>query len=505
MQLVSPAYYVEAREEGALKMRVNITHQQTLGLHLLSEDQLEQIHYGTLEVLERTGVKVHEKEALELLHGAGARVEGNLVKIPAWLVERALATAPSRVGLAARDGSRALSLEKGNIYYGTGSETPFTIDINSGERRRTVKADVCNAARLADALKNIDFVMALALAYDVPLASADVHQFEAMLLNTTKPICFTTYDRRGLLDIIEMAELAAGGAEALREKPNLIHYAEPTAPLQHTREALEKLITCAAERIPVVYASVVMLGATGPVTMAGALVVANAEILSGLVIHQLKAPGAPFIYGGGIPPMDMTTSICSYGAPERDLGCSALVRLSQYYNLPSFTTAGCSDAHRFDQQAGMEAGFNLLISGLAGGNLIHDLGYMGVGMTSCLEYVLLCDEAAGAVKHLLRGVAVNPETLALDLIEKVGPGGHFLSEEHTARHFRQEMYFPKTLNRDNYDGWLAGGGKTFDQKANERVKEILAQHTVPPLPPEVVKEIKSISARSRQPGKPAPG
>ena len=477
-------------------MRINTVHQMTLGLNILTEDQLDRVHFSTLEVLERVGVKVYEPEALELLHGAGARVDGNLVKIPAWMVQQALFTAPSRVALAARDGSKALSLEKGNIYYGTGSETPFTIDLDTGERRRPVKRDVENAARLADSLENVDFVMALALPADVPLQSADIHQFEAMTLSTTKPICFTAYDRRSLQDMIEISRLAVGGAEALRERPNLVHYAEPTSPLLHTKEALEKLLTCAAEHVPVIYATCVMLGATGPVTMAGALVVANAEILSGLVIHQLKTPGAPFVYGGGIPPMDMATSICSYGAPERDLGCISLVRLSQYYNLPSFTTAGCTDAHRFDQQAGMEAGFNLLISGLAGGNLIHDLGYMGVGMTTCLEFLLLCNEAAGAVKHLLRGVEVNSETLALDLIERVGPGGHYLGEAHTVKYFRREMYFPKTLNRENYDSWMASGGQTFGEKANARVKEILKAHISPPLPPEVEKEIRKIAARS---------
>lgn len=479
-------------------MRSNTLHQMTLGLNILSENQLEQIHYSTLDLLERVGVKVCEQEALQLLHGAGARVDGSLVKIPAWMVEQALAAAPSRVALAARNGARALSLEKGRIYYGSGSETPFTIDLYSGERRRPLKDDVRNAARLADALEHIDFVMALALATDVPVPCADVHQFEAMILNTTKPICFTAHDRRGLIEMIEISRLAAGGAETLRQRPNLVHYAEPTSPLMHTREALEKLLTCAEERIPVIYATAVMLGATGPVTIAGSLVVANAEILSGLVIHQLKAPGAPFVYGGGTPPLDMATSVCSYGAPERDLGCASLVRLAQYYKLPSFTTAGCSDAHRFDQQAGMEAGFNLLISGLAGGNLIHDLGYMGAGMISCLEFLVLCNEAAGAVKHLLRGVTLSPETLALDLIEQVGPGGHFLGEAHTAEHFRRELYFPQVLNRDNYDSWLAGGGRTFDEKANAQVKKILAQHQIPPLPAEVEREIRDIAARSRR-------
>lgn len=479
-------------------MHVNQNFQQTLGLNFFTEDQLEKLHFATLDILERVGVRVFEEEALLLLKEGGARVEGNLVKIPAWMVQEALVTAPARVSLATREGKRALSLEKGNIYYGTGSDTPFTIDLETGLRRPAVKEDVAAATLLSDALENIDFVMSLGLASDVPPAISDVHQFEAMTLNTSKPVCFTAHGREGLLDIIEMARAAAGGKEALLERPYIVLYDEPTSPLLHSREAVEKLLTCADERIPVIYVPAVMSGATGPVTIAGGVVVANAEILSGLVMHQLRAKGAPFVYGGGVPPMHMATSICSYGAPERDLGCVSLVRLAQFYNLPVFTTAGCSDAHSFDQQAGMEAGFNILISGLAGGNLIHDLGYIGVGLISSLEHLLLCNEAAGMVKFLLKGVEISAETLALELIEKVGPGGNFVAEKHTFDHFRQHMHFSRFLSRQNYDGWLAEGGKTFGEVANAEVKKLLQTHQPPALKPEALKEIKEIVERSKK-------
>jgi trimethylamine--corrinoid protein Co-methyltransferase len=477
-------------------MRVNNRFQATLGLNLYTEDQLEEIHLATLDILERVGVKVFEEESLQLLRDGGARIDGNLVKLPAWMVQEALVTAPRKVNVADREGKRAMALEKRNIYYGTGSDTPYTIDIESGLRRQSLKQDVVNAARISDAMENVDFVMSLGLASDVPVETADVHQFEAMVLNTTKPILYTAHDRQGLKDIIEIAQIAAGGADALIERPFFVLYAEPTSPLVHTKEALEKLLTCAENRAPVIYAPATMLGATGPVTIAGALVVANTEILSGLVIHQLKAKGAPFIYGGGIPPMDMQTSICSYGGPERDLGCISLVRMAQYYNLPVFTTAGCSDAQSFDQQAGMEAGFNILISGLAGGNLIHDLGYIGVGLTSSMEHLLLCNEAAGAVKYLLRGVEVSPATLALELIEKVGPGGNFITERHTLENFRGQMFMTKLLNRNNYDNWKAEGSKTFAQRANEKVKQILSTREVSAIAPEKEAMIKEITARS---------
>jgi len=467
--------------------------EKRMGLLNLKPEQIDQLHLATLDVLENVGVKICEPEALELLGGAGARVTGDLARIPTWLVQQALSTAPCKIVIYDRGGRRALTLEKGNIYYGTGSDTPYIIDIETGQRRRAVKQDTINATRIADALENIDFIMSMAKASDVPDIRTDRHHFEAMTLNSTKPVIFDAHDREGLSDIIKMASLACGSKETLVQKPYIMHYAEPNSPLTHSKAALEKLLTMAEERIPLIYAPAVMCGATGPVTTAGALVVANAEILSGLVIHQLKAKGAPFIYGGGTPPLNMVTTVCSYGDPQGIVGAVSLVELARFYNLPSFSIAGCTDAQLFDQQAAMEAGFNLLMSALAGGNLIHDLGYIGVGLTFSLEYLVLCNEGVGAAKFMTRGVEVNPRTLALDVIEKVGPGGHFLTEQHTLDHFKSEMHFTRLFNRSAYDNWQATGSKTFGEHANNLLKEILQWHEVPGLDPQLEEEIRAIA------------
>ncbi|KLU59798.1 trimethylamine methyltransferase (MTTB) [Peptococcaceae bacterium CEB3] len=479
-------------------MKVNMQSQTTVGLNLLSSDQIEEIHSATLQVLATVGVEVYEDEALKLLSEAGADIEGKRVRIPAWLVQEALASVPKSVTLFNRLGEPACVLEKGRVYYGSGSDTPYTIDLETGEQRLATNRDVENAARVADALEHIDFVMSLGLASDAPKESSDVYQYQAMVTNTTKPIVFTAHDRRGLLDIYEISALVAGGERALKLKPFLALYAEPSSPLLHSREAVEKLLVCAEKEIPLIYVPATMRGATGPVTPAGSLVVANAEQLSGLVIHQLKRKGAPFIYGGGTPPMDLKTFICSYGSAERDLGCTSLVKIGQYYNLPTFTTAGCSDAHVFDQQAGMEAGFNLLIAGLAGGNLIHDLGYIGIGLISSLEMLTLCDEAVNNVKYYLRGIEVNAETLAVDVIRAVGPGGNFIGEDHTLRNFRNNRIDTHILNRENLDNWKANGAKTFGELANERVKMLLSEHRVVPLPTETVERINAIVGRRRK-------
>ncbi len=465
-----------------------------VGLQNLTADQLKQLHIATLNILEQVGVKVCEPQALELLSDAGAIIDKDLVKIPPWMIQQALQTAPAKIAIYDRSGNLAMNLEKGKIYFGTGSDMPYIIDIEKGERRRAVKQDTINAAIVTDALENMDFVMSMARASDVPAECSDRHHFEAMTLNSTKPVIFDAHDRQGLLDIIEMGAMIAGGIKQLTEKPYIIHYSEPTSPLVHSKNALEKMLTVAEHNIPTVYAPAVMCGATGPVTTAGAIVTANAEILSGLVIHQLKRKGAPFVYGGGTPPLNMVTTVCSYGDPQGFLGAASLVQLSEYYNLPSFSIAGCTDAQLFDQQAALEAGFNLLFAALSGGNLIHDLGYIGAGMTCSLEYLVLCDEGAGMAKFLTRGVDVNSETLAQEVIEKVGPGGHFLTEQHTMDHFRSHMHFTRLFNRNTYDNWQSAGSKSFGESANALLKEILNWHEVQPLDPQVEKAVKKLAA-----------
>lgn len=475
-------------------MRVNRQIQQTIGINFLTDDQLEELHLATLDVLERVGVEVHEEESLKLLKAEGALVEGSRVRIPPGMIREALLTVPPRVTIDNREGKRAMDLEKRRIYFGTGSDTPNTIDPYSGKRRKSVKKDVINAVKVADEMRNINFVMSMALASDVPEKSADVHHFEAMVLNTDKPILYTAHDREGLEAIFRIAEIVKGGRKELAASPFLALYAEPSSPLSHSRDALEKLLLCAERRLPVIYAPAVMSGATGPVTQAGGIVVANAEILSGLVIHQLKSRGAPFISGGGVPPLDMKTSVCSYGDPRRDLGCGSLVRLAQFYEMPVFTTAGCSDAQVFDQQAGMEAGFNLLMAGLTGGNLIHDLGYIGAGMTYSLEMLVLTNETVEMVKKLLNGYEINAETLALNVIEKVNPGGEYISEEHTYNNFRRELTPTRFLNRSNYDGWLRAGGKSFGQVAREEVIRILERERLSTLAADKIEAIKEVVA-----------
>jgi trimethylamine--corrinoid protein Co-methyltransferase len=261
--------------------------------------------------------------------------------------------------------------------------------------------------------------------------------------------------------------------------------------LQHGIEATQKLLWMAEKGLPVAYTPGMMTGATAPVTMAAGLVEGNAELLSGLLMAQLTREGAPFVYGGGIDPIDMQTMTMTYGSPEFMLNMCALTELGRYYRLPVFSFAGCTDSKVFDQQATLEGGIWMLISALSGGNLVHDVGYINNGLTSSYEMLVSMDEAAGMVKRIMGGVEVNEETMAVDVIDKVGPAGHFLSEDHTYRHFR-ENWFPSLLNRENYETWKDSGGLTLGDRASRKAREILESHRPQALPDSVQSQLSEI-------------
>ena len=469
--------------------------QRGVDLRILSDEEIGRIHAASLEVLDRTGVDVLDEETSGMLSDAGARVsDDGRVRIPPGMVEKALETVCTCVPLFRRDGGPGVVLEGRNIHFGTGSDCPNIIDPFSGERRLCTKEDVGRAALLCDALPNIDFFMSVGLVSDVPERVSDLHQFEAMLLNTEKPLVFTAHSRQGMADIVEMASIAVGGDEVLGRNPCICLYAEPVTPLRHYGPAVRKLLLAAEKGIPVIYTPCPMAGATAPATLAGTLVVGNAEVLSGLVISQLKRPGAPFIGGGVISIMDMQSAILSYGAPELSLMSAAQADLCHHYGLPIFGTCGCSDSKVPDEQAASEATLSCLMAALSGANLIHDVGFLEYGLTGCLDMIVTTDEIIAMVKRIVRGIRIDDETLAVDVIDKVGPGGHFLGHAHTARHFRKEHWIPRLIDRTNYEAWHAAGGKTMNQRAKERTRDILGTHQPRPVPEDRSREIRRLIA-----------
>jgi trimethylamine--corrinoid protein Co-methyltransferase len=473
-------------------MRVNYQTNLTPQFRVLTSDQIEEILSASMEILERIGIRVEDKEGADILREAGA-VNGsssNIVKIPSWMVKKALPTAPGRIVLSGRNRKRSLVLEKDRIYFGTGSDLPFTLDPYTGERRRTLFKDVINAGKVVDALPNIDFFMSHGLVSDVPEAHYDRHQFLAMLTGTAKPYIITSVDGKGLKDQFDMASMVLGGADRFNEGPLFGIYAEPISPLVHPKTTIEKILVSADHRIPIVFVPAPSAGGTAPVTMAGILAEGMADTLAGLVLSQLKSPGTGFIMGGVFTSLDMRTTRFTYGSPELLLLDAALADISKFLGIPVFSTSGCSDSKIFDQQAGIEAGLSILMAALSGASLIHDNGYLESGLMGSLELLVAVDETVSMVKRIMRGIPVNEETLAVDVAEKVGIGGNFLQEEHTLRHFKDEIWSPKIMDRQTYQGWETTGSKTMKDRCTEKVHEILKSHEPdPPLDEKLVREL----------------
>lgn len=465
-------------------------------LAVLTPGQVETIHKATLDVLWETGAYFEDPVSIQLLRCAGATCdEGGRIRIPPELVNRAIATAPSTMVMYGREGQEAMRLEPEYVYCGTGSDCPNVLDLESGQRRPAVKRDTEMLTRLADALPNIDFVLSNALATDVPAQEADIHHFQAMVCNTTKPIFFTAVDHGNLTCIIDLATEIAGGAEALAKHPFIAHFAMPSPPLRHSRTALQNLVYCARHSIPVVYASGTTMGGTGPMSIAGGTVSSNCDVLGGLVVHQLANPGAPFIYGCGVSLMDMRTSIDAYGAPEHYLGDIVNSQVAQSYNLPTWGYAANSDSKALDQQAAIEF-FGCTLTGLLSqSSLLHDVGYLESGLTTSAESLVLGDEVIAFARRILQEVTVDEESLALDTIKRVGFTGTFLAERHTVKHVRDFWYSP-LIDRRRYDAWASDGQQTMLARVRARARDILSSHQPTPLPESLMSHLTACVTRA---------
>ncbi|MDA8223619.1 MAG: trimethylamine methyltransferase family protein [Desulfitobacterium hafniense] len=479
-------------------MGVGSSHGNGLFFRTLTEKQAEEIHLASCQVLEDTGMVIHHEEAVELLRQAGAHVEnGNRVYFPSFLVKQALQSAPSRVTLYNRKGEAALHLEGANVYFGTGSDTLNYLDPFTLERRSWRQEDVANAIRLCDKLPNIDFVMSMGLLSDVDPRMINREQYAIMVQNTEKPQVVIAEDGDTLLDIIEMAACAVGGKERLRQKPLFMIYTEPTSPLQHPKESIEKLLIAAENGVPANFACGGVAGASVPTTIAGALVQANAEALSGLIIHQLKAPGAPFIYGYGNSPLDMRTMQAVYGTPEAVLFQGGAVDLAHYYQLPSWGYAGCSNSKVCDEQAIAESTMFTLMGALQGCNIMHDVFYMEFGITGSLELLVISNEVIGRTRRLLKGINTDKESLGVESIMRVGPGGNFLGDDHTAKHFR-DNWFPDLSDFNNYENWTASGSKTMIERARDQIKQVLETYQPKPVTEDVKAQIGEILRKAKE-------
>jgi trimethylamine--corrinoid protein Co-methyltransferase len=463
-------------------------------IRMLSDEQIQEIHHTSLDILSQTGIAMKNEAGRQLLLDAGAwesedpstgpgQSSGqSRVKIPEHLVMDAIASAPPRIPLYNRLGELTMPLEAGKVFFGSGSDCPFTIDVETSERRKATADDVQRIAHLCDGLDGMDFIMSMGTPSDVPTMAHYLHSFIRMIRGSVKPNVYTARDRADMEDIYRIACAVAGSETALREKPFMLHYAEPISPLLYNDESVDKLLFCAEKGIPVTYVPSPNTGGGGPITLAGALVLGNAECLAGLVLTQLVRPGTPFLYGLNTAALDMKSAIVSYGAPEWPTGMAAWTDLGRYYNLPVWGAAGATDSKVVDAQAGIEAAISIMTAFLCRCNLVHDVGYIEYGTTSSMEMLVIADEIIRDVRYIMGGVEVSERTLAREVIHHAEPGSGFLADDHTLDNWKWAQWRPALIDRTRYDRWVKKGRKDMTTRATERARQILAEHEVPPLP-----------------------
>jgi len=442
---------------------------------VLGDGQIGEIHDAAMKVLSETGCEFRHDGALKMLGQAGAKVDGNRVRFPAEMISAAIESAPGSVTLGDRDGKNVMELAGDSVHFGTGSDCLFVLDGQTGRRRKAMLDDVRRFAHVADKLDEIDFVMSMACPHDVPADRLYREQFAAMLAATSKPIVFTVVDPAELGPILKMSIAAQGGEQHHLAAPHLLLYAEPISPLIHPDTSVEKIIFCAEHRVPITYCPGPMGGGTSPVTGAGTIVLSLVEILSGLVLHQLVRPGAPFVFGAALGPLDMSTMNVVYAGPFGMLWQAATVEIGKHYALPTWSLAGASDSKLADGQATMESAMMILIAAMNGANLVHDVGYIESGKTSSLEMLAISADAIALARRIVEGIGTDTASLAAEAIGRVGPGGSYLGDNHTLENFRQTVFAPPLLDYANFDDWRDEGGTSLIDRAKARVEKLLSE------------------------------
>jgi trimethylamine--corrinoid protein Co-methyltransferase len=451
-----------------------------LGLNIFSRDELDTLHHGACHILKHTGVLVELEDAAERFNDAGALVvkKGSnwLVKIPEWLVTDAISSVPKSVTYYGRDPAKDFYLEKGRVGFSTFGEQVNVIDLDTRECRNTVKEDCNNIYRLIDALDGLLWCQRTVCPGDQPSASQAVHNFESLILNNSKHITIGMVDKRSTETMIKMAAAAMGGMEQLRERPICTCSCCVTSPLTLVSQFCETLITSLEAGVNVDIMVMALAGGTGPVTLAGTVVQTLAEHLSGLVLAQIVRKGSSVNFGSCSTIMDLKTGLTSVGAPEWSMVGTAVARMAQYYDIPCRLGGGVSDSKIPDAQAGYEFTMNVLPMALSGTNLIFGAGGLESGLTFDYAKLIMDHECITNIQKLISGVRIDDESMVLDLIDEVGPGGTYLTHMHTFQHTRSQSQ-AVVFDRKTREQWLeSSDGKDVTERAYEKARDILENH-----------------------------
>lgn len=462
-------------------------------LKLLSRSETKDIHDASLQILENPGLRIPSKRALDILKMAGANVdyEKNRATIPEDIVREALRRAPKTLKYCARNPKNNLLLNKKETYFTTDAYSVFIRDSKTGQRRSSTNEDLAQWAILSDYLPQIHDIWTSMVPNDIPESMQRIVAILTCLDNSEKHVEGMALSAREAQYEIEIAAAIVGDRETLKKKPIFSAIQCPIAPLGYEKGLIEGVIEFAKAGIPVVPLAMPLAGETGPVTIAGTLVVNNAEVLGSIVISEFANPGAPVLYAGDPSGIDLMTGAFVI-SPEGVLINSALTSLAHYYGLPSLITGGCSDSKIPDAQAAYERTLGLVTTLLTGPDIICGLGGLEGANVMCPELLLIDNEIVEEALRIARGFEVDDATLAVDVIRGVGPGGHFLSQKHTVDHLKNEYWIPKISNRDPYETWIKKGAKDIVQIAKEKIEEILSRHKPDPIPLDIRQEISQI-------------
>lgn len=467
------------------------------GLKSLSDSEVEFIHQTTLQVLQHTGLKIYGEEAIKIFHGAGAVVEKSgdhaIVKIPPVIVEDCIRQAPRIFGCYGREREDDLILEPSLVSLSCAGGCVNVIDPYTLEHRPAMKKDCGNIARICDSLDEIGVLLRPCIPNDVPADIYPVHALEAILTNTSKHVLIGPDNAKNLLKMIELGAACAGSMEEFRKRPVFSASICPTSPLTLARNVCEMIVEGARQGVGLFIVPMALSGAISPATIAGTLVTTNAEILGSIILAQLTTRGAPCIYGNLSTIMDMKTGLAAVGAPEVGRVAAGIIRLAKYYGLPSLGGAAMSDSKIPDAQAAYESAFSVMLTALAGANIVFGMGGLDHLLTFDCAKLIMDVELERMVVNVLEGIEVSDDSVALDVIHRVGPAGEFLTQQHTYDHM-DDFSQNKLFDRRARDVWVEQGSKNLTERAYEKARHIIENHKPKPLPEAAAAAMQKITA-----------
>ena len=455
---------------------------------VLTNEGVEKIRYAALEILELTGVAVRSEKGRRLLRDAGCAVDEKsaVVKFPPNLVEEMARKNDRTVVFYGRTRKHDARLDFEHVHVCSDGNGTEAMDFETRKRVSSRKSDVARSAFVADALKGHGINWPTVTSQDVPQGTRHIHDLQATLENTEKHITLATDTTAWeVQDVVELASAAVGGKEELRKRPIISSIHTSFTPLQIEGEGLDAGFVAADAGLPICFYVMPGPGSTGPATLAGSVALAVAEALAGNTLFQLNSPGTAFVFSCGIAPMDMKTSTRAGGSPEHGLTSAAYSQMAHYFGFPSLVGGFVTTSKEPDEQAAYEKFSSAVTPILAGADMIAGIGLLEDCRTIWLEQLVIDSEMSRIIGRMAQGIEVNDDTLALDVIEKVGIGKDYLGQRHTMEHFRTEHFIPIVTDRSSYDTWKAKGSKTMLDRAGDEVRRIFKEHTVEPVRSEV--------------------